>query len=402
MPRSPKLGRKNGYWYTKAGDPNGVYFGKIGEVPYSTARKLFGEYLRSLQATRHGTNAVPSVAELCDQFLEWVKKNRSERTYDERQRHLNRFCQFRVGPQQVGELNATDVQADDLHQFLAYIREKHQLDDFTQDKHATSIKAAFNWATKHPSPVPLLPTSFRPFASIEKYKRPTTVLSDHDLLTAEEIEALLRFADADLAPVIENRKLRRRRPDEYRAEGENPYIGFQELLRCYWLTGARTSELASCRVRDFIRSSHQLVLGRHKRSRTMKEATTRRITLNDEAYAIVVRHCQGKQPDDFIFTDFKGRPWTRTTLDYRFAAVRERAGVREEITIYSFRHLWISESLMAGIDIATVARMAGTSVLMIEKVYGHFSTAHLREAQAKLDQLRSRQQAAKTPTSRPE
>ena len=43
---------------------------------------------------------------------------------------------------------------------------------------------------------------------------------------------------------------------------------------------------------------------------------------------------------------------------------------------------------MAGNDIATVARMAGTSIAMIERVYGHFRNDHLQEAQARLDQSR--------------
>jgi hypothetical protein len=52
------------------------------------------------------------------------------------------------------------------------------------------------------------------------------------------------------------------------------------------------------------------------------------------------------------------------------------------------RHPWISESLMAGNDITTVAKMAGTSITMIERVYGHFRNQHLHEAQARLDALR--------------
>jgi len=41
--------------------------------------------------------------------------------------------------------------------------------------------------------------------------------------------------------------------------------------------------------------------------------------------------------------------------------------IRDHITMYDFRHLWISEALMAGNDVATVARMAGTSIAMIER-----------------------------------
>jgi integrase len=64
--------------------------------------------------------------------------------------------------------------------------------------------------------------------------------------------------------------------------------------------------------------------------------------------------------------------------------------IRRHITIYDFRHLWISEALMAGNDVATAARMAGTSIAMIERTYGHFRNEHLHEAQARLDEARKK------------
>jgi len=45
---------------------------------------------------------------------------------------------------------------------------------------------------------------------------------------------------------------------------------------------------------------------------------------------------------------------------------------------------------MAGVDVTTVAKMAGTSIAMIERVYGHFSGDHLREAQTQLDAARKK------------
>ena len=89
-----------------------------------------------------------------------------------------------------------------------------------------------------------------------------------------------------------------------------------------------------------------------------------------------------------MFTQGNGSPWDKDTLDERFRKVRELAGVREHITIYDFRHLWISEALMAGVDVFTVAKMAGTSVQMVEKTYGHLRGTHLEEAQRALDRAR--------------
>jgi integrase len=281
-----------------------------------------------------------------------------------------------------------------LECFLTYLKagdaERESVDPFTADKYATSVKAAFNWGTKHPSPTPILPNGFRPFATIEKYRRPIEAMMENTLLTITEIDALFRHADADLGLIRDNGRVRRRRPHEYRTSDANPYRGFEDVLRAYHATGARTSELASAVVCDYSRTSRQIVLRKHKRANTQKNGAARRITVNDQLAVILDRWCQGKKPDDPVFTDPKGRPWTRYTLNTRFQRVRDLAGVRREAIIYSFRHLWISDALMNGLDVATVSRMAGTSIAMIEKVYGHFRSDHLREAQALLDAGRER------------
>ncbi len=48
MPRQAKLSKKNGHWYTKAGNPNGVYFGRVGDVNYQDAKEKFADHLKAL------------------------------------------------------------------------------------------------------------------------------------------------------------------------------------------------------------------------------------------------------------------------------------------------------------------------------------------------------------------
>jgi integrase len=76
-------------------------------------------------------------------------------------------------------------------------------------------------------------------------------------------------------------------------------------------------------------------------------------------------------------------------LSYHFTQARAEAGARTIITPYTLRHLWISEALMTGVDVLLVARMAGTSVAMIERVYGHFRNQSYQDAQARLDRERA-------------
>src|SRR5208337_1761781 len=98
---------------------------------------------------------------------------------------------------------------------------------------------------------------------------------------------------------------------------------------------------------------------------------------------IMARRCEGLSLDAYVFTRPSGGAYSNMNLAERFQTVRNRAGVRSTITIYSFRHLWVSEMLVAGVDVLLVARMAGTSVAMIERVYGHFRNQSYQEAKAR-------------------
>jgi integrase len=213
-------------------------------------------------------------------------------------------------------------------------------------------------------------------------------LTEEDLITDQEIKILLEAANIDLD------EFHRFGPKERRAV--NPYAGFADMLKCYYHTGARTGELAACRVEDVLFRTQQVVLGRHKRTNTLRNPTVRHITLNGEALEIFRKHREGKDPTDYVFFNSDHRHWARRTIHARFDRVKQVAEekklgkVRQHITIYDFRHLWISEALMAGNDVATVAKMAGTSIAMIERVYGHFRNEHLREAQDRLDEARKK------------
>lgn len=393
MPRQAKLRKKKTgtgtYWFTRAGGD--TYFGNVAVVSYKEARNLFNDHIKSLSDSREDSKHKGMTAsDLVELFLLWIEKNRSRDTFESRRTHCNRFLNFRVGSHKtrIADLPANKVKGADLEEWLEHLKQSLSLGDQTRRHAETSVKHCWNWATKHPSPTPYLSPVYRPFSSVERTYVPPKHLTEDDLITEKEIEALFAAALLDL--------------DEFHRFGpktprsHNPYAGFADLLKCYFHTGARTGELAACEVGDVLFKTGQVILGKHKRSRTQRTPTLRHITLNAEALAIFKRHCAGKEKTDKVFVNSDNRPWTGTMLPKRFERVKEVAKekklgeVRDEITIYSFRDLWISEMLMAGNDVSTVARMAGTSILMIEHVYGHFRNEHLREAQAKLDKARNK------------
>ncbi len=94
MGRQAKLRRKGEYWATDAGGKT-TYFGRTNEVPYGDALGRFRKFLavRSLAEPQVCLlTKAKTVRVLFTVFSEWMQTQRSERTLEERQRHLQRWC----------------------------------------------------------------------------------------------------------------------------------------------------------------------------------------------------------------------------------------------------------------------------------------------------------------------
>ncbi len=78
----------------------------------------------------------------------------------------------------------------------------------------------------------------------------------------------------------------------------------------------------------------------------------------------------------------RGEPVTRREAALAAVAVRDQG--QDRLVNYRWRHTAISTLLMLGIDVATVAELAGTSPDMIYRHYGHLLDAHLVAAAERL------------------
>ncbi|WP_337173810.1 tyrosine-type recombinase/integrase [Paludisphaera sp.] len=375
------MGRKNGHWYSEAGGKP-RYFGKIVDTSKAEAMSRLWKALADddkgpdMALSAHDPEPTPKAESqgapspapasvgvssqepqgptweaLTDAYLSWIEANRSGALHREARRHLGRWNEAH------GERPVASIRGDDLEAFRETLLAQGHARMYVQ-KHATTIKACVNRGIR----LRLLPKGFKPFDGIEGLRIPPKALLESDLPTAEEVRALIAHAKPE----------------------------FGAMLKVYYHTGARTHELIEARAGDYQAKARSLVLTKHKRSSTLREYRPRSILLNDEACSIVEARCRGREPGALIFPNRAGNAFTSCLLGDMFARLRSKAGVREHITIYSLMHLWISEMLMAGHDALIVARMAGTSVKMIEQVYGHFRHRALADAQATLDRARGR------------
>ncbi len=417
MPRAAKLGRLKGYWYTRAGNPSGVYFGKVGEVPHSEARKRFRKYLASLEEGKQ-QRQLPrlSVAEVCDAHLKWIRTERSEALFKQRRAFLNHWCRHTVEElrgqrlaghkKQIGYLRATVVSRGHVEEYLSLRRTEpskktgRPLSDKAIRAIIIALKACWNWAAEsvEDGGGGFFEDSHRPLSKLSRGYVAPKDLSEADLPTLEEIECLFRWAIIEPTSVRcaggtgpgRQGGWRERTPDELETHDSR---AFCDMMRLYYATGCRTSELCQALVRDFMPRTKQICLGKHKRVRTQHNPSVRNIQVGQSTLEILIRNARGKDSKQPLFSRENGEAWDQDLVNKRLKAVRKLAAskedvIRDHITPYSFRDLYISELMMLGIPPFQVAKMAGTSLREIERTYGHFFNQDLANAQSKLEEAR--------------
>lgn len=349
MSRQASLRQKGKYW---ASFINGETkrFGRVDEVSQADATKRFREYLASIGGPAERSPTI-TLDQLAERFLVWVAANRGKKAHAERSRHIDRFRKS------AGKIEAGDVTSAHIEKFVGYLRASEFAADYVE-KHLVSVKAMFRKGVRKG----WIPATVRPFDAVDAIRREPKALVEDKLPTRSEVARLIEAADG-----ID-----------------------RDMIGLFYATGARTGEIAAARAGDFQRANRQIILAKHKRSYTLRQATPRVITLNDEATEILTRLTADLPPEAILFPMPRdGKPHSNYSMGERFRRVRKRAGVRNTITIYSLRHLWISDALAAGIDAMLVARMAGTGLKMIESVYGHYRSQNLHDAQARIDASRS-------------
>src|SRR5262249_38977594 len=141
------------------------------------------------------------------------------------------------------------------------------------------------------------------------------------------------------------------------------------------LTGARPApgELAQCRVRDFRADLHVLTI---KHSKTGE----RDVVLTAEAVGFFETIAAGKAPDDLLLPKDDGASgWGYNHQSKPMRAAVARAKLSRDTCMYSLRHTYASQSILAGMNLKLLADNMGTSIKMLETHYGKFIAASRRK-----------------------
>lgn len=141
--------------------------------------------------------------------------------------------------------------------------------------------------------------------------------------------------------------------------------GYRPFAQALLLTGMRVGELAALVVGDIdvVRGLVNVRISKTK---------SRAVTLSTAALKVFEIQCRNKLPNAPVFCRGDGTRW-RDSNDWRapFKAAAAKAGLPPHVVPYHLRHAAISNMIGAGVDMLLVARQVGTSILMIDKTYGH-------------------------------
>lgn len=139
----------------------------------------------------------------------------------------------------------------------------------------------------------------------------------------------------------------------------------QRFIKAMLLTACRPAELTNALVSHF---------DARKKCLTVDGKTGRRtIPLTDEAVQHLKNCAEDKSLDSHLISRNNGQTWSRYLWRDQMQRARKAANLGEDISMYSLRHAAITDLCVAGIDLLSVARIAGTSIQMISSNYGHLN-----------------------------
>lgn len=167
---------------------------------------------------------------------------------------------------------------------------------------------------------------------------------------------------------------------------------FKLLLKILHATGARPAEVWKAEAFNYVDGTLIYPWNTRKgyvHKTAIKTRRDRVIYLTPELN-VLVKGLVEKHPTGPIFRTKTGKAWNRPNIHEHWKRTISAPAVAVHLAQhgidpsglvpYCFRHTWISDWVDSGRSIHLCARLTGTSVAMIEKVYGHPDDSRMRAA----------------------
>ncbi|KZY55747.1 integrase [Erythrobacter sp. HI0063] len=152
----------------------------------------------------------------------------------------------------------------------------------------------------------------------------------------------------------------------------------EPFVRALCLLPLRPGVMANLVVGDFDKRTRSLTIGKDKNGHP------RQISVPPSISDFIQEHSKNKLPAAPIFARSDGKAWDRNTWKHPIKQAVAKANLPSGVAAYTLRHSVVTDLVRAGLPVLTVAQLAGTSVVMIERHYGHLVRDDAEKALASL------------------
>ena len=150
------------------------------------------------------------------------------------------------------------------------------------------------------------------------------------------------------------------------------------FMRGLSMVPLRPGALAALTAGHFHQKLGVLAIGKDK------AGADRRIKLPQMTADWFKATAKDKLPTAPLFARADGKRWDKDAWKKPIKEAAAAAGLPDGVVMYALRHSAITDLVVGGLDLLTVAQLSGTSVAMIERHYGHLRADHAAQALAGL------------------
>ena len=339
-PSEPWFHSPSGYWCKKIRGKR-VYLSRDLKSAKRRLREILEKGEFDSADARNWLSA--RFSELSDEFLTDVQARRSEGTYRNYREQLLRAMKI-MGPAiLVGEVRR-------IHLRKVEREMTGKLSPATIRDTISVVQQVFNWAVE----MDLLDST-----PVAKYAKPAG-RNRSRVMTADEFQIVLRHSDP----------------------------AFRRFLIALRFTGCRPGEARTLTWTMVDLQSGMWILPKHKTVTMQQDPMPRVIPLP----AVVLRLCQWLArtphlPDDHVFLNFAGTPYTKNCSVRKMARIRKRAGIEpkngENLILYSNRHAYATDAVGQVTDTELAELMGHTTTRTLRR-YVHLNAKRLQEIQKKI------------------
>ncbi len=249
-------------------------------------------------------------------LLEWTKKNRRAGTYRFYREHAQQFVDWLKDEKKV------DIECDQLTPDLVE-RYVEQCSEGRRNGAVQLLKRVYNWGIKR------------------------------GRITSNPIMAVEKPAQGRRKNFVNNAVFKKMLDHSDQL--------FSDLLTFCWNTGCRPQEAWKLKVEYVQRKYKRCVIPKCETKRNKRD---RVIYCNPVAWAIVLKLSKNAE---FLFVNRNGSSWNKDNVSSRMEVLAKKLNKR--YAMYDIRHTWITNRIKEGMDVHMIAKLAGTSIAMIERFY---------------------------------